>query len=123
MMTGFVTADRAAVMQVVFKGTNGIEAGLQVTINTGFSEQVSLSQSWIDAMALLFSRFDDVTMADGRVVQTGIYKGIIVWDGQDKTVEVHCLESDPLIGMSLLLDFLLTLPVRVGSTLTLTPMP
>ena len=123
MMSGFVTPDRTAVMPLVLKGANGLEFGLQMTVDTGFGEELSLSQDWIDAMALPFVRFNDIILSDGSVIQVSIYKGTVVWNGQDKAVEIHCLDSDPLIGMSLLLNFLLTLPVRAGETFTMVPMP
>lgn len=123
MMTGFVTVDREAVLRLIFKGTNGIEVDLQTTVDTGFSEFVSLPQSWIDAMALPFARYNNVTLADGSNVQVAVYFGVVVWDGQDKPVEVHCMEGDPLVGMSLMLDFLLTLPVRIGETFSIASIP
>ena len=123
MMTGFITVDREAAMRLIFKGVNGIEANLQVTVDTGFSEYVSLPQTWVDALALPFARYNDVTLADGSDIQAAVYEGIVVWDEQDKSVEVHCLEGDPLIGMSLLLEFLLTLPVRIGETFTVASIP
>ena len=123
MISATVTIDNEAVLTIEVQGTNGITAGIPATIDTGFSGEIALARQWIEALALPYSDSAYVTLADGRTIDVEIYEGVVVWDGQERTVYIHCMEGDALIGMGLMKDFLLHLPVRVGNPFTLTPLP
>jgi predicted aspartyl protease len=42
------------------------------------------------------------TLGDGSEVVFEIYKAAVIWDGQNKIVDVAASDADPLVGMSLL---------------------
>ena len=107
------------VMRLILKGTNGVEVDIEAIIDTGFTNYLSLPQTWVDALALTRLDAADVTLADGETIQVSIFEGVVVWDGQDRLVEIYCLEGSPLIGMSMLYNYHLSLPVRDGSTFTI----
>ena len=41
-------------------------------------------------------------LADGNLHVFDAYIGIVLWNGQDRTVEVDAADTDPLVGMGLL---------------------
>lgn len=123
MITGFVTADREAVIWLKLYGPNTLEADIPVVIDTGFTEHLTLPQSWIDAMAFPYLRTDDVTLADGSVIQVTVHEGAILWDGNRLFIEAHVLEGSPVVGMSLMDNYLLSLPVCNGDTFTISLLP
>lgn len=92
-------------------------------VDTGFSEQLSLPSTWIKALFLPEVGYDDVIVADGRQILVTIHEGKIIWDGQERVVLIHCMEGDALVGMALMADYLLNLPVRINSVVTLSPLP
>jgi hypothetical protein len=47
----------------------------------------------------------------------------VVWNGQNRPVAVECVEGFPLLGMRLLLDHLVTLPVVIGGSFTIDAIP
>jgi predicted aspartyl protease len=123
MITGVVTHNREAIVTLTLRGSQGLEADIDAVLDTGFTEYLSLPQVWVAALALTYLFTDDVTLADGAIVQVNLYECIVVWDGQDRTVPVHCLEGSPLIGMSLIYDHLLTMQVVDGGPVTIDPIP
>lgn len=42
------------------------------------------------------------TLGDGSEVVFEIYKASVIWDGQDKIIDVAASDADPLVGMGLL---------------------
>ena len=119
MIQARMTAEKEAVLPLMILGANGIEVVLPSIIDTGFTEMLSLSKEWIDALDLEFVCDESVILADGSSLGVEIYKATVVWDGKRCPVRVHCMEGDPLIGMGLMKDFLLHLPVRIGSEFTI----
>ena len=64
---------------------------------------------------------DQITLADGMPVSVNVHRGRVIWDGKEKEVAIHCLEGDPLLGMSLMLNYLLIVPVQENALVTLAP--
>jgi clan AA aspartic protease len=122
MITTSVFPGLVVYVTLRFRG-NGMQAGIPMIIDTGFSEFLSLPQSWIDALGFPFLQTDNVTLADGTRIPVNIHEAVVEWDGQERVIPVHCLEGDALIGMALMADYLLHLPVRVNSSVTLTALP
>jgi predicted aspartyl protease len=62
----------------------------------------------------------DIDTADGSVIPVEVYEGRVIWDGQEHAIVIHCVEGSPLLGMSLLYDYLLTIQVVAGGSVTIT---
>ena len=119
MIQSFLLSDSEARLELVLQGTNGLEAKLSAVIDTGFTEMLTLSREWISALQLEFSSDEFVILADGSSIHTEIYIGVILWDGTKRSIFIHCMEGDALVGMGLMKDFLLHLPVRIGAEFTI----
>lgn len=123
MITGVVQVGRQAVIQVRVKGPGGRSLEIEAVLDTGFTEALCLPQATIQSLGLRFLSTDTAILADGSLIGVALYRGTIVWDGRDRTIIVHCLEGDPLIGMSLVYDHLLTMEARDHGAVTLMPLP
>ena len=120
MITGIVSiARREARVRLVVQGGEGRAAEVDAVFDTGFTEHLSLPQGTIDMLGLPFVRREDTVLSDGSIIECAIYRGVVIWDGRERTVEVQASEGDPLLGMSLLLDHLVTLPVVDGGLVTI----
>ncbi len=119
MITGFVNARREPVIRLMFQGADSLEINLEMAIDTGFSESISLPRSWIDALEMPFLTLDEVFLADGSLIKIPMYVCSVVWDGQARTVAAHCAEGVPLVGMKLMDDYLLTVDAKIGGMVTL----
>jgi predicted aspartyl protease len=123
MITGVVTANREAVVRLKLRDVQGAEVEIDTILDTGFTESLSLPRTWVNALVLAFIEEDEMILADGSLIRVDLYEGIVLWDGQERTVVVHCMEGSPLIGMSLIYDHLLTMQVVDGGDVTIDAMP
>ena len=122
MISSIVTQNNEARITLTVKGTNGVNAGISAVIDTGFTDELTLPKDWVDALALPQVNTFGITLADGSRIEAPIHDAVIIWVGQPRSVFVHCMEGDALVGMGLMKDFLLHLPVRIGAEFTLSAM-
>jgi predicted aspartyl protease len=123
VITGVVQVGRQAVIRVRVKGSGGRSLEVEAVLDTGFTEALCLPEVTILSLGLRFLSIDTVILADGSHLTVTLYRGTVVWDGQDRSVVVHCMEGDPLIGMSLIYDHLLMMEGRDHGPVTLTALP
>jgi predicted aspartyl protease len=123
MITGAVTRNREAIVRLRLRGPRGVEVEIDAILDTGFTEFLTLPQTSVASLALSQLYTEGLTMADGSIVQADLYECVVVWDGQPRTVPLHCLEGSPLIGMSLFYDHLLTMQVVDGGSVTIAAIP
>ena len=87
-------------------------------IDTGFDGWLSLPSSLIVLLSLVWRQRGRALLADGRESVFDIYQGTVIWDGQDHRIPVHEAETTPLIGMSLLHGYELTIQTQAGGKVT-----
>ena len=114
MITGVVTADRQAIIRMTVRGPAGQEHEIGAIIDTGFDGWLSLPSSLIVPLGLVWRRRGRAFLADGRESVFDIYEATVIWDGQARRVPVDGAETAPLIGMSLLEGYELTVQVRAA---------
>ena len=85
-------------------------------IDTGYSGYLTLPKSDIERLKLEFKRLSEVVMADGSSKRVNVYDAEIVWWDQPLRIEVHELETDRLIVISLLTGYTLKIDVRLGGS-------
>lgn len=123
MITGLVTGMPQALVRLRLRGPQGVEAELEAVVDTGFSEEFAVSRTWVEALKLPYQEDHEIILADGSVIPVTLHQGVVLWDGQERDVVVHCLEGEPLIGMSLLDGHLLSMQVVDGGAVTIVPLP
>jgi clan AA aspartic protease len=119
MITGVVSAHREAVVQLDLVDANGDIHSLNAVVDTGFDRWIALPPYIIAALELHLERSGSGVLADGSVATFDIYEARIRWDGSTTTVSVYELDSQPLVGMSLMYGYELLLPILDGATFTL----
>src|SRR5437867_7742904 len=111
MIQGVVTQRREAIVRLQIRGAQGLDVGIDAVLDTGFTEYLTLPRTWVTTLALTYLFTDAVILADGSKIGVDLFECVVIWDGQERTVTVHCMEGAPLIGMSLFYDHLLTMEV------------
>lgn len=119
MMTGRVTAQREAALHLTLHDANSQEYDRDAVIDTGYNGTLTLPPDVIAALGLRWHRFGRAILADGSESTFNIYKGVVLWDGRPVTIRIDEMDADSLIGMSLMYDYELVLPVLDGATFTL----
>jgi hypothetical protein len=64
-----------------------------------------------------------VQIADGSIVRVPVHSGVVIWDGKPRTIDVHALGKERLIGMALLAGHDLAIRVRDGGAISITLIP
>lgn len=124
MITGIVLlARREALVRLLVRGGEGRASEVEAVLDTGFTEELSLPQDLIDALLLPFVRTESTMLSDGSIIECNVHEGVVVWDGAERVVLVQAAKGSPLIGMSLLLDHLVTLPVTDSGQVTIEVLP
>jgi clan AA aspartic protease len=123
MITGIVTADREAIVRLVVRGPSGSEEVVEAVIDTGFDGSLSLPPSLIASLQLPWRRRGKALLADGSESVFDIHEGVVLWDGLPVRVAIDAADMVPLIGMSLLDGFELTVQVRSNGRVTIEALP
>jgi len=119
MITGVVTADRQAIIHLMVRGPGGQEQEIEAIIDTGFDGWLSLPSSVIVSLGLVWRQRGRALLADGRESVFDIYEATVDWDGEARRIPVDEAETAPLIGMSLLEGYELTVQAQAGGNVTI----
>src|SRR5690349_5595959 len=113
MIRGSMNSDLEAIVRLTIQGPAGQQQDVDAIIDTGFNGWLTLPPALVAQLELSWQEYGRALLADGTDVVFDIYEGIILWDGQPRPIFVD--EADtmpPLVGMSLLEGFELTIQVR-----------
>ena len=123
MITGQVNAYREAVIPLRVQGVGGFDREVEAVIDTGFDGFLTLSSSLIQELGLVWRRRGRAMLADGSDILVDIYEATVTWDGKPRRIAVDEADSAPLVGMSLLDGYELTVQVIEGGRVTIRPLP
>lgn len=119
MITGTVNSNREARLSLVIRDAIGHEHLRDTVVDTGFDGWLSLPSDYISDLDLRWHRFGIAVLADGSERTFNIYRGIVLWDGQQRTIPIYEMDAEPLVGMSLMYGYELIMPILDGATFTL----
>ncbi|MBI5368093.1 MAG: clan AA aspartic protease [Planctomycetes bacterium] len=123
MITGVVTPDREASVQLTVHSATGLETMIAAVIDTGFDGSLSLTSAVISSLGLPWRGRGRALLADGSESVFDIFEATVDWDGQRRRVAVDQVETLPLIGMALLEGYELTIQVRASGSVSIRPLP
>lgn len=113
MIRGEITEDEEALIPIRLRGSNDDEVELQAVLDTGFNRFLTLSPTWIEALALPFLSTVPVRLGNKQMDEADVYQGRIFWNDQWRRVEIQDQESEelPLLGMAMLRGSFVTIRV------------
>ena len=114
MITGVVTDRREAVVRLRVRGPAGQGQEIEAIIDTEFDGWLSLPSSIVAQLALTWRQRGRALLADGSESVFDIYEATVDWDGELRRIPVDEAETVPLIGMSLLEGYELSIQVQHG---------
>jgi clan AA aspartic protease len=124
MITGIVTAYREAIIHLTVRGPQRQEQEIEEIIDTGFDGFLTtLPPTLIAALGLAWRRRGRAMLADGSESLFDIHEAIVSWDGAPRRVAVDAVDIAPLIGMSLLSGYELTIQVAAGGKVIISLLP
>ncbi len=122
MMFGVVNDNCEAIIKVAVGCLGSPKIAVDAVIDTGFTSFLSLPLSIITELDLTWHYRDIGTLGDGSEVVFELYKAAVIWDGQNKIIDVVASDADPLVGMGLLYGFKLQVEAVEGGRVTIEAM-
>ncbi len=116
MITGTVNVYREAIIRLVVHGPQGQEQEIETVIDTGFNGSLTLPPALISTLGFPFRRRGRALLADGSESLFDIFEAMVIWDDQPRRVSVDAADTDPLVGMSLLYGYELTVQAVDGGS-------
>lgn len=123
MIIGSVSARHEATIRLPVLDTNGQQREMAAIIDTGFSGSLTLPPDVIATLGLPWRTRGDVLLADGSEAQFDIYAATIIWDGDFRNILIEAADTDPLVGMALLLGFEVNFQVVEAGSVVITKLP
>jgi clan AA aspartic protease len=123
MMIGVITPLREAALALRVEAHDGTLLQVQVVIDTGFTDYLTLPADLIAALGLTYIGSRSAELADGSVVPLGAYSGRVEWNGRMRDIQALEADSDPVIGMGLLYGSRVTMVVIDGGPVTIEDLP
>lgn len=122
MISGVVTSDREAIIRLQVHGGGNHQQIIEAVIDTGFDGWLTLPPVLISGLDLPWRRRGRALVADGSDNIFDIYEATVIWDGQPRRVSVDEVDTSPLVGMALLGGYELTMQVRSGGKVSISPL-
>ena len=123
MIRGVVNARNEIQIPLLVLDVAGFQQVIDAVLDTGFNGWLCLPHALITSLQLSWRTRGQVRFGDGRVDWIDYYEVTVVWDGVHRIVEVHALDGDILIGMSLLAGYDLKARVEVGGAVQIEAIP
>ena len=123
MLTGTVGDDLQAWVTIEILPPDGQPRPIEAVLDTGFNGELALPAVSIRQLGLPAGIRRLAVTATGDGVSLMTYYATVLWDGQRRSIQVVEADSEPPLGMELLLDSLVTLEVRKGGSVTVDALP
>lgn len=123
MMTGQVTANREAVIELEVVDSEQRKEKVEAVIDTGFNGYLTLPSDIVSRLQLQLAGNRRATLGDGNTVVLDVYLARVIWHSHEREVLALETEGSPLIGMSLLYGNRVILTVVNGGDVTIDPLP
>ena len=102
---------------------NGQTSHIEAVLDTGFNGELALPAAAIRQLGLPMGIRRPAITATGDRVSLTTYRGTVLWYGQIHSIQVVEADSEPLLGMELLLGSRVTLDVHDGGAVTVDVLP
>ena len=119
MITGFVNIEFEPIIPLSIRRDDGKNFTQDAIVDTGFNGWLSLPPDLIAQLNLKWKRRGRAVLGDGSECVFNVYEAVVVWDDTLLTIPVDEADSEPLVGMSLMEGYQLTMQVFEGGRVEL----
>lgn len=119
MIAGIVNADFEPIIPLSICGSDGKVYTQDAIVDTGFNGWLSLPPDLIAELNLKWKRRGRAILGDGSECVFNVYEAVVVWDDTLLTIPVDEADAEPLVGMSLMEGYQLTVQVFEGGRVEL----
>lgn len=119
MITGLVNGESEPIIPLSISRADGKAFTQDAIVDTGFNGWLSLPPDLITQLTLTWKRRGRAILGDGSECIFDVYEAVVAWDGTLLTIPVDEADSEPLVGMSLMEGYQLTMQVFEGGQVEL----
>ena len=114
---------RYILLSVPLRLPDGRTNAIECVVDTGFQGALALPPAAIHALGLPFRDTIAANLANNTDVDIDVYKAVIVWNGQERAVDVLATGRRPLLDTMLLDGFHMGVDFIEGGQVTLNLLP
>ena len=111
MILGRINNSFEATLPLEIVGPNGARVSVDVVLDTGFTDFLTLPQALITRLGLQHMDTAEYQLADGSVVNMESFFAVVQWHGAARDVLALAAGGDPLIGMAMVRTCRVTMDV------------
>jgi clan AA aspartic protease len=119
MMQGIVDQNCEATVRLVVGNADSQRQMIDAVIDTGFTGFLTLPFSVLANLNLQAYRREEGILGDGSTCIFDVYRGLIIWDGELRRIDINESDTEPLVGMSLLYGYRMQLDAIEGGMVTI----
>lgn len=119
MIAGFVNDEFEPIISLSIRRADSKVFTQDAIIDTGFNGWLSLPPELIAELNLKWKRRGRAILGDGSECVFNVYEAVVVWDDTLLTIPVDEADAEPLVGMSLMEGYQLTVQVFEGGQVAL----
>jgi clan AA aspartic protease len=119
MMQGIVDQNCEATIRLVVGNVDSQRQMIDAVIDTGFTGFLTLPSSVLADLNLRAYRREEGILGDGSTCIFDVYRGLVIWDGELRRIDINESDTEPLVGMGLLYGYRMQLDVIEGGTVTI----
>lgn len=109
-------------MRLAVFGKQGQREPISAVVDSGFTGFLSLPRSLINDLELPWVMESRAILGDGNEVLFDLFRATVNWDRRRIHIIVQASDTTPLVGMSLLEGYELTMQVRQDGPITISRM-
>ncbi len=119
MMQGIVDQNCEVTIRLVVGNLDSQRQMIDAVIDTGFTGFLTLPSSVLADLNLRAYRREEGILGDGSTCIFDVYRGLVIWDGELRRIDINESDTEPLVGMGLLYGYRMQLDVIEGGTVTI----
>jgi clan AA aspartic protease len=119
MMQGIVDQNCEATVRLVVGNADSQRQMIDAVIDTGFTGFLTLPLSVLTDLNLRAYRREEGILGDGSTCIFDVYRGLVIWDGELRRIDINESDTVPLVGMGLLYGYRVQFDTIEGGTLTI----
>jgi clan AA aspartic protease len=119
MITGIVNRRHEIILSLLLYDASGRERTIEAILDTGFTGSLTLPRSHVEDLGLRWRSRSSAILANGNVAEFDLFAATIIWDGNEHPILVQEIENAPLLGMSMLVGYDMTVRVIEGGLVTI----
>ncbi len=114
-----IVKDRHATINVIFQLPNIPNFTIEFVIDTGFTGYLCLPLEAVSLMGLPFLYELPANLANNSWVDMPVHQAVIIWNGEERVVNVLATGKRPLLGTALLNEHELVIQFTEGGLVTI----